>query len=258
VELLGYTHREWLSYPDMWLSVLHPDDRDRIVAETEAAIASGSPVEYDYRVITKSGTVRWMHDRGEFVRDAAGELIAWRGVMIDITDRRLLEDRLASLSEQDELTGLLNRRGFRRVAEQALRMGQRSRRRVGLVYIDLDDFKPINDRHGHAVGDLALQQVASVLRDGVRDGDVVARLGGDEFIILATDLARPGESERLGSRLQKHLENLPHGIPGLADRRITFSFGCAEEDASSSLDDLLARADAVLRTAKARRRAAVR
>ncbi len=264
IAVLGYTHEEWLSRPDSWLRALHPDDRDRVVAETEAALAAGTAVEYEYRIIAKDGRVRWMQDRGAFVRDTSGRALAWRGVMIDITDRRALEEQLAARSERDELTGLLNRRGFRRMAEQALKVEQRSSRRCALLFLDLDYFKQINDEHGHAAGDLALQSVSEALRVGVRDGDIVARFGGDEFVVLALGIGPRGEGSRLAERLSAGFSRLrvtgsrgdagASGDDGSDDEfLVQWSTGVAEAEGGADLDDLLARADAALYERKAAR-----
>lgn len=239
---LGYSSAEWRG--PLWFNILHPDDRDRIIAETEAALAAQRPVEYEYRVIAKDGSVRWMHDRGAFVQDENGRTVAWRGVMLDVTERRALEERLAALSETDELTGLLNRRGFRRMAEHTLKVERRSGRRAALFCIDVDHLKPINDRFGHPEGDRALRAVADVLRSALRDGDVMARFGGDEFVVLAPAIGLAGESDRLVQRLRDRLgeENARARRPYV----LTFSVGVVEETGATDLDRFIERADAML------------
>ncbi|MEO7085723.1 MAG: diguanylate cyclase [Gemmatimonadaceae bacterium] len=254
IEVLGYTVDEWIALPDAWVRSLHPDDRDRVIAETEAALAAGTATEYEYRVVAKDGRIRWMQDRGDFVRDASGRALAWRGVMIDVTERHALEEQLAARSERDELTGLLNRRGFRRMAEQALRVEQRTGRRSALLFIDLDYFKPINDEHGHAAGDLALQSVAETLRAGVRDGDIVARFGGDEFVVLALGIGERGEGQRLSERLSRGFARLSTGPSDAESFMIQWSTGVAEVEGGADIDELLARADTALYERKGARR----
>jgi diguanylate cyclase (GGDEF)-like protein/PAS domain S-box-containing protein len=251
VEALGYTLAEWMATPDMWLRVIHPDDRERIVAETEVALASHAFVEYEYRVIAKDGTMRWLHDRGEFVRDASGTPLAWRGVKIDVTERHALQERLEALSEEDDLTRLLNRRGFRRVAEQTLKIERRGGRRMALLYFDVDSFKSINDDFGHAEGDRALTIVANALRAGVRDCDVVARMGGDEFVVLAPAVGVPGEGERLGRRLCDATRAAADSALPCA---LQLSVGVAEADGHYQLEDLLRASDAALYAQRSARR----
>jgi diguanylate cyclase (GGDEF)-like protein/PAS domain S-box-containing protein len=255
VEALGYTLDHWLAQPDTWLTVVHPDDRARVLEEIETAREAASLVEIEYRVVATDGRVCWMHDRSEFVRDPHGRVIGRRGVMLDVTERRELQERLAALSEVDELTGVLNRRGFRRMAEHALKVEHRGRRRTALLFLDLDDLKPINDAHGHAAGDRALQSVAGLLRASVRDGDLVGRFGGDEFVVLGLGLTDAGGGERLANRLRERLDaHNDAAISAGQPYTVSFSIGVAEEEAAADLDALLARADDDLYRRKSTRR----
>ncbi len=111
-----------------------------------------------------------------------------RGVALtarDVTERRRTEDELRALSRVDDLTGLLNRRGFEAVGSQALKNAEHSIKASFLLYFDMNDFKAINDTWGHASGDAALTAMAEVLRQTFRATDVIARIGGDEFVALA-------------------------------------------------------------------------
>ena len=92
VEMLGYPRHAWLEQPDLWMRVLHPDDRERVLGATEAAREANATVEYEYRVLAPDGAVRWVHDRGWFVRDASGRAVAWQGVMLDVTARKAAEE----------------------------------------------------------------------------------------------------------------------------------------------------------------------
>lgn len=94
---LGYSHEEWMQLPDLWTRILHPEDRASVLARTEDALRTEGFTDYEYRVVTRDGEVRWLHDRGQFVRDEHGHPTAWQGVMVDITERRAAE---AALTEQ--------------------------------------------------------------------------------------------------------------------------------------------------------------
>jgi PAS domain S-box-containing protein len=100
VASLGYALEEWLARPDSWVRVLHPDDRAWVLERTLAALASGQRTDMQYRVITRDGSVRWMHDQGGFVRNEAGEPLYWQGVMLDITDRTLAQAERADSRTQ--------------------------------------------------------------------------------------------------------------------------------------------------------------
>ncbi|CAH2806719.1 MAG: Sensory box/GGDEF family protein [uncultured Paraburkholderia sp.] len=154
----------------------------------------------------------------------------------------LLEDQLAQLAATDPLTGLQNRRAFVAQAERRLadvaRGGQ-----VSAIFVDIDNFKSLNDRFGHAVGDLALRQVAQVLLDGTTRGDSVSRIGGEEFAVLSgEDLAG---ALRLAERLRGAIAALER-----PDGNLTASFGVAEHRGGENIMVLLDRADKALLCAK--------
>ncbi len=102
IEALGYQVDEWFKCPDLWVSMLHPEDRERVIKDTEAAMAVGRETDYEYRIVVRNGMERWVHDRGQFVLDKNGKPFCWQGVMIDITERKLAEARLAVMYQQIE------------------------------------------------------------------------------------------------------------------------------------------------------------
>lgn len=113
VEELGYPLEDWFKRPDLWVSLLHPEDRERVLKDTEAAMVAERENDYEYRVVARDETVRWVHDRGRFVLDRNGKPFCWQGVMIDITERKLAESRLAVMHRRleeshDDLLSLLN------------------------------------------------------------------------------------------------------------------------------------------------------
>jgi diguanylate cyclase (GGDEF)-like protein/PAS domain S-box-containing protein len=157
-------------------------------------------------------------------------------------ERKRYEEALRNLSLTDELTGLYNRRAFTILAEQQMKLTHRMKRRMLLLFGDVDKLKTINDTHGHPMGDLALKEVASVLKETFREVDIVARLGGDEFLILAPD-ASDESVDILVQRLQDTLEKLNRG----SDRpyQLNVSMGIANYDSENpcTVDELIARAD---------------
>jgi diguanylate cyclase (GGDEF)-like protein len=162
--------------------------------------------------------------------------------------------QLETLSLTDELTGLHNRRGFLLLAEQQIKLAQRSLAPIVLLFVDLDHFKQINDTFGHAEGDRALIETAEVLKRSLRDSDIKARLGGDEFAGLAVNASEPGEEivrTRIGAAL--HDINLQRSLP----YELTFSVGvlCCLAEPGLSMEDLLARADALMYEEKKKRKA---
>ncbi|MBI3270187.1 MAG: diguanylate cyclase [Planctomycetes bacterium] len=153
----------------------------------------------------------------------------------------------------DEMTGVFNRRGFFAVAEQYIKLARRTRSGLLLLFGDLDGFKGINDKHGHAEGDRALQETAKLLRQTFRGSDIIARLGGDEFVVLATE-TRGVSPETLLRRLEANLE--ASNTAGKRPYKLAMSVGFAacEVEGLTSIEDLLTRADQAMYEAKRRRR----
>jgi len=158
--------------------------------------------------------------------------------------------RLSHISSHDPLTGLLNRAALMSQLDEAL---SRRPKQIGLLYLDLDGFKAINDTHGHAAGDRVLIEVAKRLQDLVRRSDAVARLGGDEFVILIKDCPSRIALNNLAIQIEKGLDNL--SLPGLQERRIGGSVGTAfsAEDGTWGMS-LMATADAAMYARKAQGR----
>jgi diguanylate cyclase (GGDEF)-like protein/PAS domain S-box-containing protein len=168
----------------------------------------------------------------------------------DITPQKRLEERLRELAMHDELTSLYNRRHFIELADSELTRVRRTGTPLSLAMVDIDHFKRVNDFFGHAVGDLALKELANAMRETLRGSDVPARYGGEEFVILLTDTALEGAlsvTERLRERVGR--TEVHAGRDRVA--RFTISAGVAELTAGESLDSLLARADEALYRAKA-------
>ena len=250
--LTEWSHQEALGAD--WFAHYVPDGA---VARTlfEESLRTGIvPIHHEGELLTRHGerrTVAWDHVT---LRDGDDTIVGIASVGQDITERRALERRLAALSEHDELTGLLNRRGFNRLASHALKSATRSRRHDAVLYIDLDRFKPINDTYGHAAGDDALRSVADLLRATLRDADFAARLGGDEFAVFAVGLHQ-GEGHVIAARLRAtlHAHNAAATAAG-RPFRIELSVGVAEVEPGDELEALLARADGMLYAQKLARR----
>ena len=143
----------------------------------------------------KDGRLIWGEMLSKPDRNAQGEIIGYHGITREITERKRLEEQVHQLAFHDPLTHLANRRLMLDHLEQAMSASKRSQRHGALLFLDLDNFKPLNDTHGHGVGDLLLIEVAERLKACVREADTVARFGGDEFVVLLCELStQPGEA----------------------------------------------------------------
>jgi diguanylate cyclase (GGDEF)-like protein/PAS domain S-box-containing protein len=249
--LLGFTPDEWMADPELWFRQLHPEDRERVVQEESGDWADLSPAgASEYRMLTKQGRVIWVRDVGAIITNHEGVPLYWSGVLSDITDRRMLEEQLEHQAFHDTLTGLANRALFVDRVEHALARSERDTDSLAVVFLDLDDFKTINDSLGHEWGDRVLVEVAARLERALRPGDTVARLGGDEFAILLEG-APLEDAIHVVERIIQSLEE-----PILQDTKtilVHASFGIAlTEGRRWSGADLLRNADVAMYAAKAR------
>jgi diguanylate cyclase (GGDEF)-like protein/PAS domain S-box-containing protein len=185
--MLGYAAGEWKSDPSLWVSSIHPEDRSRVLQAHANSLTKGS-FSIDYRMFTRDRRLVWFHDVGAVIRDEHGEPLFSHGFMLDITERKHSEQRVAFLAYHDDLTGLPNRAMFQEHLELAVARARRKRRSVAVLYMDLDRFKLVNDSFGHAHGDELLRQIAGRLQEITRAEDLVARHSGDEFLLLLGDI----------------------------------------------------------------------
>jgi len=189
VRMIGYDPEQFKSDLRIWLSNVHPDDREAVSAVLQTCTEDGGPCSMEYRRRTKSGDWRWIRSVGKVVHwDTSNKATRMIGIHTDITERKEMEDQIRQLAFFDPLTGLPNRRLLNDRLSRAMATSKRSGRYCAAMFADLDNFKPLNDLHGHEVGDLLLIEVAERLRNCVREMDTVARFGGDEFVIMICEL----------------------------------------------------------------------
>jgi diguanylate cyclase (GGDEF)-like protein/PAS domain S-box-containing protein len=239
-----------------WMLEVHPDDR-ALVNERLARYLDGQAVafEVEYRRRHANGAWLWMYSRGKAVeRDAQGKPLRIVGTRQDIGARKQAEADMHHLAFYDNLTGLPNRRLLLDRLEHAAAKGIRLGHTGAVLFVDLDNFKSLNDTLGHAMGDRLLQQVAHRLQSVVRESDTVARLGGDEFVILleALDEFTRKPDQRVGVVADKILGALSsaHFLDG-HEVHITPSIGITLfGELERSADELLRQADLAMVDAK--------
>jgi diguanylate cyclase (GGDEF)-like protein/PAS domain S-box-containing protein len=248
-QMLGYTPQEWQT-EKLWPKRLHPEDRERILAADERFEAGrGEPFSEEYRLLAKDDSVVWVREEAVLVRDAAGEPLYWQGVFYDLTERKVLEERLHYQAFHDYLTDLPNRKLLMDRLGQALRRTRRWHKRVAVLFMDLDGFKFVNDSLGHEVGDLLLTVVAQRLRRCLRPEDTLARFGGDEFVVLIEALDDPAQAVQVAERITEELRR-PFIMEG-RDLYVIASIGISLGDARThDPDALLREADTAMYRAK--------
>ena len=174
---------------EQFTAPVHEGDRERMMAALRKCLDGGGPYRSEHRMVRPDGRVIWVRDRADvFERDAHGQPLRIIGSTAEITERKQMEEQIHQLAFYDALTQLPNRRLFQDRLGQAMVASRRSGLHGALMLLDLDNFKPLNDAHGHGAGDLLLVEVARRLTACVRATDTVARLGGDEFVVVLAEL----------------------------------------------------------------------
>lgn len=255
-ELLGFTADEWTADPTMWMSRMHPADRDRMIqAEAQDRDRIDGVGRWEYRLIARDGRVVWViDDEAVISRDHDGRPAMVQGILVDISDRKGLEDQLRHQALHDPLTGLPNRVLFiDRLSHALVRRGNPGTG-LAVLFVDLDDFKHVNDTLGHAVGDELLRLVGARLASVIRAEDTVGRLGGDEFAFLLEE-ATADQARHAADRILRALGQ-PFEL-GTRTATLSASVGIAtrlrlahDGDPTDSADELLRDADTAMYAAK--------
>ncbi|MFP4137130.1 MAG: diguanylate cyclase [Halomonas sp.] len=244
--LFGLAPERCMEEPEALLGRLPEEDRPRLNEALAQSTVSLAPWRLEFRLSLPRG-LRWVEGRGTPLARREGELM-WDGVLIDIDERKQVEQRVQRLVGTDMLTGALNRRAFLEQGEAALAHASRQGETLALAMLDLDHFKALNDTYGHAVGDLALQAFASTCRESLRPYDLFARIGGEEFVVVLID-SRPEEAWAILERLRQAVEALELEAEG-ETLHFTVSLGLAVLSGDGSLESGLGQADRALYRAK--------
>lgn len=200
--MFGYNEDELLG--KMAATLLTPEDESLFSASLINTLEKNGPMkDREITCLTKNGRRFPAHFSGSAMHHEAGSLEGIICVFNDITELKKAEHTLKKMAHYDALTGVANRNLFFEKLENSIRDAQREERIFALLYLDLDQFKAINDSMGHEIGDLVLKTVASRLQEVVRTGDMVARMGGDEFTIILNALHSPADAEILAQKITK-------------------------------------------------------
>ena len=163
---------------------VHPDDREQVRRVFMETVTTGTGLQIEYRFVLADGVIRYMESRGGLIKDKHGRASQVVVISRDITERKQAEEKILNLAFYDTLTQLPNRRMLDDRLGHAMAASKRGGHYCALMFLDLDNFKPLNDLYGHSVGDMLLKEVAHRISGCIRETDTVARFGGDEFIVM--------------------------------------------------------------------------
>ena len=222
-------------------------------AEHHKRVLAGQVSPLEFEVFGPHGERRWLESQDTPLRE--GGQVIHLAVARDITERKMSEEKNKSLAFYDALTGLPNRRLLADRIDQAMANGTRTKKHTALLFVDLDNFKHINDTFGHDVGDLLLQQVAQRLTTCVREGDTVARIGGDEFVVLLQGLGKglsdaTTQTEVVGHKILSSL-NVPYRLAHHSHFNSPSIGVTLFKDHQTTRDELIKQADLAMYQAKA-------
>jgi diguanylate cyclase (GGDEF)-like protein/PAS domain S-box-containing protein len=227
---------------------IHPDDRELVSGAMRSCFRDRSPIDFLHRLVRPDGTVRWIHARAAWTTGQDGR-VGVVGTVLDITDRRRAEEALEFQTYHDSLTGLANRALFLDRLDHALRRTERQGDPIAVLFLDLDDFKTVNDSLGHPAGDLLLTAVAGRLAGVTRAGDTLGRLGGDEFGLLVESGPMPRTAEDVARRIEEAMKAPFQLTDRLVSVRVSIgiAIGHGPDDASG---DVMRDADLAMYAAK--------
>lgn len=250
ISQFGYSAEEFMAGKLNYESIIYPEDVQRV--KEEVALYSSHRVDQykqEYRILTREGFVRWIDDRTVIQRNAQGEITHFQGTVLDITDRKESESTIKFLADNDPLTQLPNRRVFMERLHTKLKEAEKKNTLVAVFFLDLDNFKDVNDLLGHYFGDQLLMNVTGMLKDYLPKQCFISRVSGDEFALILTDFT----DKKVVTNTAKTLLELfhePHLVDGV-ECPITASIGISLYPLhGSSPETLLKQADLAMYSAK--------
>jgi diguanylate cyclase (GGDEF)-like protein/PAS domain S-box-containing protein len=243
--LLGYSVDEWREDGELFVKLLHPEDRERVLVAHQHTHSTHEPLSLEYRLLARDDRYVWIRDEGVVVIDDDGAPLYLQGYLLDISPEREAEEALRRQALYDPLTGLANRAHFNDRLERAIAAIRTEGEQTAILFADVDGFKGVNDRFGHHIGDAVLCALADRLQTAIRAADTAARLGGDEFAVIVEHVADPADISIVAQRLHETLAQ-PIDIDG-RHLSVEVSIGISVGDDPA---ELLKEADAAMYRAK--------
>lgn len=236
--------------PQRWVEALHPDDMAPTLESWGHSLRTGDRVDLRYRLRVRDGGWKWFRVRAAPRYGEGGAIVRWYGVVEDIDDQKIAQDRISWSATHDALTELPNRRLFDAELAERLAAAEAAGEGLAVFVLDVDHFKLINDSMGHDAGDAVLRSLARRLRSTLRPFDTVARLGGDEFALILPGVGTAAEAATISERILERLRDpVPHA-GAILDCRASIGASLFPAHGTTA-GDLLKHADLALYSSKA-------
>jgi diguanylate cyclase (GGDEF)-like protein/PAS domain S-box-containing protein len=250
-KLWGYSPEEVLG--KSVLRIFPKEEIQKHQNEMEKAVSTKKPRNFETVALTKSGLKVPLSIRGSSIFDKDGKLEGFIGIFRDISERKRMEEKLHAMLITDELTGLYNRRGFFSLVRQQLKMANRMKKGLLLLYTDVDSLKLINDEFGHKEGDLILVKAANLLKEVFRESDIIARIGGDEFVVVSIGVDDT-DVEKIEARFEKCLEDYNAKRDHVFRLSMSKGMSYYQQECHYSVEELLVQADKLMYEQKKRKK----
>lgn len=252
-EMRGYGPEEDATTVGFWIDGIHPDDKNRVLAVMDEHLKGRTDkFEAKYRLRNRAGHFIWVNDRGKVSkRDADGNPAVVAGMVQNVTDQVVLQERLENQAARDELTGAFNRRVCNEIIDQQIITSRINGESFAVVFIDIDYFKNINDQYGHRVGDVVLKAFVNKVEDRLRENDILFRWGGEEFLLLLPQL-EASKQFSVAEKICKTIEENRIALVDGTEISLTVSMGVSSyPEHGSTRNELIEKADIAMYRAKA-------
>jgi diguanylate cyclase (GGDEF)-like protein/PAS domain S-box-containing protein len=242
--ILGYNPGETTITTKVFEGLIHPEDKKNVLQRSQECIEGKTKVySAEFRLKTKSGKWIWILGRGKVVsRDSTGKAIRFLGTHVDISQHKEAEEKLEKLARIDSLTSCYSRGYGLELLDRQIKLSHRSKSPLLLNFLDVDNFKDINDTFGHEEGDKVLKEVVKLLKSALREIDIICRMGGDEFLLIFPHSSLK-EAPLIKGRLNKDLTKLNQTLKKPYKIDLSIGLSCYNPDNPQSADELIRVAD---------------
>ncbi|MEA2112069.1 MAG: diguanylate cyclase [Campylobacterota bacterium] len=231
---------------DGFLNVIHPDDRGLVNEAYSNSLKTKENYSIEHRLLMDDGRIKWVREECNIEFDVDRNPLISVGVVIDITELHLTQQKLIEQAYADDLTKLNNRKSYTENIQKLLSQYKRYQTPFSIIMYDIDNFKQINDVYGHIIGDNVLIEMSQLIKSHLRESDYIFRIGGEEFIILLTK-TQINKAKLVSEKIRNSVEN---NLNTIKDKKITISIGLTEVEENDTEDSIFQRVDSLMYESK--------